>query len=443
MTEGSIVRCMLLFTIPLFLGNILQQLYNTVDVAVVGRYVSSAALAAVGSSSPVINILVGFYSGIATGASAVIARQFGAGDRAQLQKAVHTTLWLTLILGLFSMAFGILVSPTILRLMRAPQEVLEEAVVYLRIYFCGIWALMLYNMGSAILQAVGDSRRPLYFLCFTSAVNIVLDVVFVVVFQLGIAGVAWATVIAQVLSALLVLLVLYHQQELFGLHWRNLACNRPLATQVLRIGFPSGLQRSITSISNAMVQSYVNVFGTIVIAGFSAYLKVDVFLGLPMQSLSLAIVTFVSQNVGAGQIDRAKKGVMVTAAMVCAINITCCVALWFLGRSALGIFSTDGAVLDYGEQMLRLLLPFYFLLGLAQVYAGALRGFGNAFAPMVIMIFSYVVLRQVFLVAATRMFHSMDIIIINYPVTWFAAFFVVYIYYKQGGWKKNLDQKRA
>ena len=429
------VRQILLFTIPLFLGNILQQLYNTVDVAVVGRYVSSAALAAVGSSSPIINILVGFYSGVSTGACAVIARLFGAEERKQMQQAVHTTLWLTLLLGGCSMVFGIVASPTILRLMRAPEDVFVEAVVYLRIYFCGIWALMLYNMGSAILQAVGDSKRPLYFLCFTSGVNIVLDVLFVVVFHWGIAGVAWATVIAQALSAALVLWVLYRQQDLFGLRPREIRCHRAFLSQVLQIGLPSGLQRSITSISNAMVQSYVNLFGTMVMAGFSAYMKVDVFLGLPMQSLSLAIVTFVGQNMGAGKLERAKKGVFVTAILVCVINISCCLFLWLFGREVLGIFSTDQTVLDYGEQILRLLLPFYFLLGLAQLYAGALRGFGDAVAPMGIMIGCYVVLRQVFLWAATRVFHSVDIIIWNYPITWFAAFAVVFLYYKRGKWQ--------
>ena len=218
MTEGNMVQQIVLFTIPLLLGNILQQLYNTADVVVVGKFVSSAALAAVGSSSPIINMLVGFFMGVSTGASAIISQFFGAGDMRKMRHAVHTTLFITIVIGIFSTFFGVLASPTILRLMQTPQDVLQEAVVYLRIYFLGISALMIYNMGSANLRAVGDSRRPLYFLVVTSVINVVLDVVFVVVFRLGIAGVAWATLIAQVVSAVLVMVVLYRSHEMFGLH---------------------------------------------------------------------------------------------------------------------------------------------------------------------------------------------------------------------------------
>ena len=434
------VKQILLFTIPLLLGNILQQLYNTVDVAVVGRYVSSAALAAVGSSSPIINILIGFYSGVATGASAVIARYFGSGDREKMQRAVHTTLFLTILVGAFSTVFGLVASPAILRWMQTPEEVLEEAVIYLRIYFCGIGGVMLYNMGSAILQAVGDSRRPLYFLCFTSAVHVGLDLIFVMAFRWGIAGVGWATFLAQVASAVWVLWVIHRNQELFGLHWRGIRYYKDLVGQVLSIGFPSGIQRSITSISNAMVQSYVNVFGTLMIAGYSAYLKVDVFLGLPMQSLSLAIVTFVSQNIGAGKIERAKKGVFVTAALSTGITAAMCVVLWIFSEPVISLFSTDPAVVENGVRMMRLLLPFYVLLSLGQVYAGAMRGFGSAFITMVLMIGCYVVLRQVFLMAATHVFHSMDVILINYPVTWFAAFALIFLYYKFGKWENRLKK---
>ena len=293
MTEGNMVQQIVLFTIPLLLGNILQQLYNTADVVVVGKFVSSAALAAVGSSSPIINMLVGFFMGVSTGASAIISQFFGAGDMRKMRHAVHTTLFITIVIGIFSTFFGVLASPTILRLMQTPQDVLQEAVVYLRIYFLGISALMVYNMGSAILRAVGDSRRPLYFLVVTSVINVVLDVVFVVVFRLGIAGVAWATLIAQVVSAVLVMVVLYRSHEMFGLHLKGIRYDGPMVGRILQVGLPSGFQQSVTAISNVLVQYYVNGFGTAVIAGFSAYLKIDTFLLMPMQSISLAVVTFV------------------------------------------------------------------------------------------------------------------------------------------------------
>ena len=227
------VQQIVLFTIPLLLGNILQQLYNTADVVVVGKFVSSAALAAVGSSSPIINMLVGFFMGVSTGASAIISQFFGAGDMRKMHHAVHTTLFITIVIGIFSTFFGVLASPTILRLMQTPQDVLQEAVVYLRIYFLGISALMIYNMGSAILRAVGDSRRPLYFLVVTSVINVVLDVVFVVVFRLGIAGVAWATLIAQVVSAVLVMVVLYRSHEMFGLHLKGIRYDGPMVGRIL------------------------------------------------------------------------------------------------------------------------------------------------------------------------------------------------------------------
>ena len=437
MTEGNMVQQIVLFTIPLLLGNILQQLYNTADVVVVGKFVSSAALAAVGSSSPIINMLVGFFMGVSTGASAIISQFFGAGDMRKMRHAVHTTLFITIVIGIFSTFFGVLASPTILRLMQTPQDVLQEAVVYLRIYFLGISALMVYNMGSAILRAVGDSRRPLYFLVVTSVINVVLDVVFVVVFRLGIAGVAWATLIAQVVSAVLVMVVLYRSHEMFGLHLKGIRYDGPMVGRILQVGLPSGFQQSVTAISNVLVQYYVNGFGTAVIAGFSAYLKIDTFLLMPMQSISLAVVTFVGQNVGAGNIARAKKGVTVSAIMGLITNTACCVGLWFFGYKVLGIFSSDADVLAYGTEIMKIMLPLYFLLGLTLIYAGAMRGFGEAMPPMIAMTGSFVVLRQVFLFIGTRVFSSMDVIIFGYPVTWFASFVTLYGYYRLGHWEKK------
>ncbi len=437
MTEGNMVQQIVLFTIPLLLGNLLQQLYNTADVVVVGQFVSSAALAAVGSSSSIINMLVGFFMGVSTGASAIISQFFGAGDMRKMRHAVHTTLFITIVIGIFSTFFGVLASPTILHLMQTPEEVVQEAVIYLRIYFLGIGALMIYNMGSAILRAVGDSKRPLYFLVVTSVINVVLDVVFVVVFHLGIAGVAWATLIAQVVSAVLVMVVLYRSHEMFGLHLKGIRYDGPMVGRILQVGLPSGFQQSVTAISNVMVQYYVNAFGTAVIAGFSAYLKIDTFLLMPMQSISLAVVTFVGQNVGAGQIDRAKKGVGISAVLGLITNGVCCIGLWFFGDQVVGIFSSDPEVMAYGVEIMKIMLPLYFLLGLTLIYAGAMRGFGEAVPPMLAMTGSFVVLRQIFLFVGTHLFQSMDVIIFGYPITWFASFVTLYGYYRLGHWEKR------
>ena len=437
MTEGNMVKQIILFTIPLLLGNILQQLYNTADVVVVGQFVSAAALAAVGSSSPIINMLVGFFMGVSTGASAVISQYFGAGDLHKMRKAVHVTLFITVILGIVSTIVGVALSPWILRMMQTPEEVMVEAVVYLRIYFMGILALMIYNMGSAILRAVGDSKRPLYFLIVTSLINVVLDVVFVTQFQMGIAGVAIATLIAQVVSAVLVMVVLYNSHELFALHLRGIRYNGPMVKQILQIGLPSGFQQSVTSISNILVQYYINAFGTAVIAGFSSYLKIDTFLLMPMQSISLAVVTFVGQNVGARKVARAKRGVTISAVMAFLVNVVCCVALWFFGDYVLRIFSTDPEVIASCLDILYIMLPLYCILGLTVVYAGAMRGFGEAMVPMVCMTGSFVVLRQIFLFISTKLNASVDAIIYGYPVTWVVAFVTLYGYYRFAHWEKR------
>ncbi|MGL4790307.1 MAG: MATE family efflux transporter, partial [Anaerotignaceae bacterium] len=357
MTEGNIFKQILFFTLPLLLGNLFQQLYNTVDVIVVGNYVGKDALAAVGASTPVISILVGFFVGISTGASVVIAQFFGAQDKKRVNEAVHSSFFVTIILGILFTIIGVLASPIILKMMKTPDSVLDDGVVYLRIYFLGQLPLLVYNMGAAVLRAVGDSRRPLYFLIFSSITNIVLDIVFVVVFKMGIAGVAWATVIAQTLSAVLVVVVLIKSDDIYRLILKDIKLHISMLRRIVVVGLPNGIQQSVTGFSNVMVQTYINTFGSVAIAGFGVYLKVDNLLLLCTQSISLAIITFVGQNIGAGNMKRAKEGTRVAFLMGFFTNIILCALVVGFGRWILGIFTPDADIIEYGYKTVQILMP--------------------------------------------------------------------------------------
>ncbi|MGE4213978.1 MAG: MATE family efflux transporter [Anaerotignaceae bacterium] len=437
MTEGNIFKQILMFTLPLLLGNLFQQMYNTVDVIVVGNYVGKDALAAVGSSTPIINMLVGFFVGVSTGASVVIAQFFGAGDKRKLRDAVHASIWATIVLGVLFTLLGVVFSPFMLRIIKTPNEVFYNAVLYLRIYFFSIGALMIYNMGAAILRAVGDSKRPLYFLCFSSIINIVLDILFVVVFKMGIAGVAWATLVAQVMSAVLVMVLLFKTQDVYKVEAKYIVYNGGMINRIMSIGLPSGFQQMITALSNLIVQSYINQFGSAAIAGFSTYLKIDNLLILPIQSIALAIITFTGQNLGAGKISRAKEGVNVALIMAMVFDVSMCLLLFFMGKYVLRVFSPDPEVLYYGNMLIKTFMPVHFTLGICLIYSGALRGFGQAIAPMVIMIGCFVVLRQVFLLIGTHFIPSFNVIALGYPITWVASGITTYLYYKKGGWEKK------
>ena len=315
MTQGVIWKQLIAFSIPLLIGNLFQQLYNTVDSIIVGNFVSTEALAAVGSVTPVINMLIGFFTGLATGAGVVISQFFGAKDGERVHKTVHTTLMMTLVLGVFFTFIGIFMTPFLLRFMATPDNVMASSSEYLRIYFGGIIGLMLYNMASGIMRAVGDSQRPLYFLIFSSIVNVILDLLFVVGLHMGVAGVAWATIIAQFASAALALFSLGRSKGDYRFVPRDLRMDWMILKKIIRIGLPAGLQMAVTAFSNVFVQSYINVFGSTCMAGWTSLSKIDQFALLPMQSLALAATTFVGQNLGANNLARAKRGTRVSLAM--------------------------------------------------------------------------------------------------------------------------------
>ena len=437
MTEGVIWKQLVFFAIPLLIGNLFQQLYNTVDSIVVGNFVSTQALAAVGSTGPIINTLVGFFMGLATGASVVISQYYGARDYKNLRLAVHTTLVMTFVLSIVFTFAGIAIVPAMLRFMKTPDDVFSESVQYLRIYFAGVSGLMVYNVGSGILRAIGDSRRPLYFLCFSSLVNIVLDLLFVLQFNMGIAGVAYATIIAQFASAALILIVLSNKSEPYGIVWREIRASKSILKVIFRVGLPAGLQQAVTSFSNVFVQSYINVFGSSCMAGWTSYSKIDQFVMLPMQSLSLASTTFVGQNLGAHQLDRAKKGMRTSLYIAIGTTLGLAVLLNIFASQLLQLFNQDPDVLHYGIIFVRFMSPFYVLCCWNQIFSGALRGAGDSTGPMVIMLSSFVVFRQIYLFVASILFDSIYVTALAYPIGWMLCSLLVYIRYRRGKWEKN------
>ena len=438
MTEGVIWKSIITFAIPLLIGNLFQQLYNTVDSIVVGNFVGKEALAAVGSTTTIINMLVGFFMGLSTGASVIISQYFGAKDHKKLHAAVHTSIAMTFLLGIIMTFVGIVLSPTLLKFMNTPDDVIPLSSLYLKIYFAGIIGLMLYNMGSSILRAIGDSKKPLYFLIFSSIVNTILDLVFVVLFGMGVDGVAWATLIAQASSAVLVLYTLYKSKESYHLILKDLKLDMEMFKKMINIGLPAGFQQSITAFSNIFVQGYINVFGSSVMAGWSSYLKVDSFVLLPMQSIALASTTFVGQNIGAKQLDRAKQGTKTSLMISVSTTIVLSILLNILGKYVLYIFTTDQEVIQNGMMMMRIFSPFYFVMCFTQIYAGALRGAGDSKAPMIIMLSSFVVFRQLSLFIGTKFFSSVEYVIFTYPMGWVLAASLMTYYYHQKKWLKKL-----
>ena len=341
MTQGNIFRQLLLYSLPLLAGNFFQQCYNTVDSIVLGNFVGKAALAAVGTTMPIINTLIGLFLGLSTGIGVVISQFYGAGEEKKVGQAVQTSLVLVLILcGLFT-AVGIGMVPFMLRLMATPADVFAPAQLYLRLYFAGVSGLMLYNLGAGILRAVGDSRRPLYFLIFSAVVNTGLDLLFVAGFRWGIAGAALATVVAQGLSALLVLVVLTRSDACYRIQWRGLRVQKGILRNIFVVGIPSGLQLAITSFSNVFVQSYVNRFASSCMAGWAAYQKIDAFVLLPMTTLSVAATTFVGQNVGAGNWERAKRGVRCAMGMATVVTVIILIPLMIFARPLCALFNQE------------------------------------------------------------------------------------------------------
>lgn len=435
-TQGSIFGGLIEFSIPLLLGLIFQQLYNTVDTLVVGNYVGKVALAAVGSTTPIINTLIGIFSGFSMGANVIVSQYYGANDKESVQEAVNTSILMSFFFSVVITLVGIFSSPVMLKLMDTPDDVIHDASVYLEIYFAGATGLVFYNMGSGILRAVGDSRRPLFFLVFSAVVNTVLDLVFVIDFNMGVAGVAWATVIAQILSSILVIVVLSRTSGPYRISWNKMRLNKPLLESIIKIGLPSSIQQGVTAFSNVFVQGYINKFGSAFMAGYSAYGKIDAIALLPMQAIAMGCTTFVGQNIGAGKIKRAKKGINISLILSIVFTVILLIPLIIFAEEAIMIFNSEPDVIYYGTLYMRLVSPFYILSCINQVYAGALRGAGDTRAPMIIMLGSFVVFRQIYLYAVSHIFpNNFYPILFAYPAGWAVCSLWLYIYYRKSHWE--------
>lgn len=441
MTQGSILKHYLSFAAPLAVGLLFQQLYNAVDAAVIGNFGPPNALGAVTSTGSIINMLIGIFNGLSLGTGVVLSQAYGAHDEKRIRKIVHTTMLSTLILCVIATVLGLLIAKPALIMMKTPDEIMDMSLTYLMTYFAGISGLLIYNMGSAILRAVGDSRRPLYFLIFSAVVNTVLDLIFVIVFDMGVLGVALATIIAQGLSAALIVLVLMKEKGAYGLRLPSLSIDKAEFKAIFNLGLPSSIQQGLTSFSNVFVMSYVNEFGADCTSGWGAYNKLDMFLMVPVMALAQASTTFVGQNWGARQFDRAKRGVRygLLMSMVCLVVLAAGVML--LSNPLLHLITRNPAEIAYGERFIGIITPFYITICFNQMYAGALRGIGSAKTPMFVFLGSFVGFRQLYL-AFTNLLVSWGVMerlsdphftmmSLAFPMGWILASVLLIVFYRR------------
>lgn len=430
MTEGKIWKKLLLFSIPLMMGSFFQQLYNTADSIIVGNYVGKEALAAIGTTDNLINTFIGFFMGLSTGAGIIISQYFGAKDEKNVQIAVNTTIGLTFVMSVICTVCALGFRTQMLKLMNTPAEVFVQADAYLRIYFLGVTGLLFYNMGAGILRAVGDSRRPLYFLIFSTVLNIVLDLIFVAGFSLGVEGAAYATVISQGASAVLVMIVLSRERASYRVVWNRIRLNSEMIGKIVRVGLPMALQSAVVSFSNVFVQSYINHFGVAAMAGWLAYGKVDKFCLLPIQSLSLGLMTFVGQNYGAKRYDRIRKGIRTGLTMCFGIAICMIILINLFAESLVSMFIQSPDVVKFGTLFIHIEMPFYLALCVNSVYDSTLRGIGMTKGPMLIMMINSILFRQIYLFVVSRVSESMIPIVLGYPLGWILCSVMLVLYYK-------------
>ena len=430
MTRGPILKQLLLFAVPLLFGNIFQMLYNTVDSIVVGNFVGKEALAAVGSTTMIINMLVFFFNGFSVGAGVVIGQRFGAKEEKELHTAVETTMALTFVFCVLFTIIGMSYVRPMLYLMATPEDVFDNAASYLNIYFAGISGLLIYNMGSGILRAVGNTTLPLMFLVLTSILNIILDLFFVISLHMGIEGVAYATILSQFISALLTLLLLSRTKEIYRLVWRDLRIDKTVTKLIFAVALPAGIQSVITAFSNTFVQAYINYFGSSCMAGWSCYNKLDQVVFLTTQSIAMAATSFVSQNIGAKQEERANRGTVVSMALAVSTIVVVGGALVLNARQAVRLFTQDESVIAFGVMFIRTNTMFVMFNGVNHVLAGALRGRGDSRGPMYIMLMGFVVLRQIYLFVLTRFISNTPRPVgFSYPVGWMLTMIMELTYY--------------
>ena len=442
MTEGPIARQLIAFAFPLLLGNLFQQLYNTADSLIVGNILGSDALAAVSSSGSLIQLFIGFFNGLAMGAGVVISRHYGARDTARMQKAIHTLLAGGLVVGMFMTVVGAALSPVLLRLMGTPQSVLPQSIAYFRTYFLGSLAFVMYNICMGILQAVGDSRHPLYYLIISSIINVVLDLLFVGTFNWGVASAAAATAISQVVSMVLCLHRLMHSTGDYRVDLRKLGFNLPALRAILANGVPSGVANCIISFANVVVQSNINAFGAAAMAGCGAHSRIEGFAFLPVMCFNMALTTFVSQNLGAGRPDRAKKGIRI--GILCSAGIAEIIALLIcvFSPQLISLFDANPEVVAYGVMHERTITPFFFLAAYTHAIAAALRGAGKSSISMLGMVICWCVIRVPYVTLATQLRPVLTTVSWAYPITWALSCIFFTVYYVKADWMAQKQPRR-
>ena len=440
-TEGVIWKQLLLFFFPIMLGTFFQQLYNTIDAVIVGQFVGKEALASVGGPTAVIiNLLVGFFVGLASGATVIISQYYGAQRSEDVSRATHTAMALAISGGALLTVIGIAIAPWSLRVIDTPEDMLADSVLYMRIYFAGTIPSLIYNIGSGILRAVGDSRRPLYFLVIGCLTNILLDLLFVVVFRMGVSGAAIATILSQTVCAALVVAALMRTSDCYRLILRKIRFSWDIFLEIIKIGIPSGLQSVLYSFSNIIIQSSVNAFGTDTVAAWTAYGKIDALFWMTINAFGISITTFVGQNFGARKYDRIHKSVRICTAMAMGSTAALSVFFCLLGEPIYHIFTQDSEVIRQGVVILRTLAPLWFTFVCIEVLSGAVRGTGDALIPTIMTCFGVCVLRVIWIYAAVPHWNSIVAVVLCYPITWSVTSVLYIIYYLSGGW---LRRRRA
>ena len=437
--EGSIWKGIVSFAIPMFLGNLFQQLYNTVDSLIVGKFLGSEALAAVASSGSLIFLMVGFFNGIAMGAGVVISKYFGARNYDNLKKAVHTDVAFGLVAGGVLTVIGMLLAPQILLWMGTPENVLPNSIAYFRTYFSGSLAFVMYNIVMGILQATGDSKHPLYYLIFSSVINVVLDLLFVGVFHLGVASAALATVVSQAASALLCFIRLVRTKDVYQVSIREIRFHSKMLKQIIRFGLPTGMQNSIIAIANVVVQSNINAFGMLAVAGSGVYSKIEGFVFLPITCFSMSLTTFIGQNLGAKQFERAKKGARF--GVICSITLAELVGVVvYVAMPVLAtLFDSNPEVVKIAALQARTESLFYFLLAFSHCISGILRGAGKSAVPMYVMLIAWCAIRITYITIAVQIVPVVQTIYWAYPLTWSISSVIFLVYYLKVDWMHSFE----
>ena len=441
LTEGSIWKGMLFFALPLFLGNVLQQLYNTFDAWCVGHYIGDNALAAVSSSGSLIFMMISFITGVATGVGVIVARAYGAKEYDTMDKAIHTAVATGLIAGTVLSVVGVALTPTILRWMGTPEEVLPQSIEYFAYYFCGAIFTVMYNILVGILHAVGDSKHPLYYLIFSTCVNILLEMLFVAVLGFGVGSAAIATTVSQGVSALLCFVHLLRVDAPYQVHIRKIRIHKKSLLEIIRYGLPSGVQFSVISLANVVVQANINAFGKAAMAGCGSYSKLEGFSFLPVNCFTQALATFVGQNLGAKQYERTKKGVAFGLLCCCMTSELIGILCYHFAPQLIGIFCQSAESIDLGSQHMRTICLFNFLLAFSHCIASVLRGAGKASVPMFTMLACWCALRMTYVSVAVKFVNQLTTVSWAYPITWTCSSIIFLIYFLKADWMHNFDKE--